>query len=63
LKFIAYLYGKIPQHVSQSNCGKIGRLTHTNFNPGPTVLLFIATLIEIASLLLSRAGGLLVAYN
>ena len=31
----------------------------TLIGPGPTVILFIGPLIEIASLFLSRAGGML----
>jgi len=47
------------QNVSQSNCRKAGLITL--FGPGPTVILLIGPLIEIASLLLSRAGEMLQA--
>jgi len=45
------------QNVSQSNCRKAGPITL--IDPGPTVILLIGPLIESASLLLSRAGGML----
>jgi len=45
------------QNVSQSNCRKVGPITL--IGPGPTVILLIGPLIENASLLLSRAGGML----
>jgi len=44
------------QNVRQSNCRKAGPITL--IGPGPTVILLIGPLIEIASLLLSRAGGM-----
>ena len=45
------------QNVSQSNYRKAGPITL--IGRGPTVILLIGLLIEIASLLLIRAGGLL----
>ena len=43
--------------VSQSNCRKAGLITNNTF--GPTVILLIGPLIEIASLILIRAGRML----
>jgi len=37
---------------------KKGPINNNTFGPGPTVILLIGPLIEIASLLLSRAVGL-----
>ena len=48
------------QNVSQSHCRKAEpKKNNTTFGPGPTVILLIGPLIENASLLLSRAGGIL----
>jgi len=47
------------QNVSLSNCRKAGPITL--IGPGPTVILLIGPLIQIASLLLGRAGGMLQA--
>ena len=45
------------QNVGLSNCRKAGPITL--IGPGPTVILLIGPVIEIASLLLTRAGGML----
>ena len=45
------------QNISQSNCRKAGPITL--IGPGPKVIFIIGPLIEIVSLLLSRAGGML----
>jgi len=47
------------QNVSQSNCRRAGPIKNNTFGPGPTVILLIGQFIEIASLLLSRVGGML----
>jgi len=47
------------QNVSQSNCRKAGPNKNNTFGPGPTEILLIVSLIQIASLLLSRVGGIL----
>jgi len=48
----------MPSHLNGiSNCRKAGPITL--IGPGPTVILLIGPLIEIASLLLTRAGGML----
>ena len=39
--------------------GKQGQYKNNTFGPGPTVILLIGPLIQIASLVLGRAGGML----
>jgi len=45
------------RNVSQLNCRKAEPITL--IGPGPTVILLIGPFIEITSLLLSRASGML----
>jgi len=51
------LHEMATQNVSQSNRRKA--IKNNTFGPGPTVILLIGPLIENASLLLSRAGIML----
>jgi len=52
-----HLHGMPTQNVSQSNCRKAGAITL--IGPGSTVILLIGPLIEIASMILSKADGML----
>jgi len=47
------------QNNSQSNYRKAWRIKNNTIGPGPTVILLIGPLIEIAIRLLSGAGGML----
>jgi len=52
-----------PLKIGQLNCRKAGPMQNSTFGPGPTLILIIRPLIEIATLLFSRDGEHYRAYN